>query len=252
MASLDSMRQCASGICSISYCSIHYTILPRGLHSVKRYCSICYKTRVFREEPRKTNESFVGRKLEFDYERALERATRVFWAKGYVSASMRDLLKAMGIGEGSFYHLFGGKKRLYLECLKHYNEVVIARRLAALTSEASARKGVRAFFRNVLDELDDPRTPRICLMAQSLSPDVMQESGLDDYVKEQMGGFEEVFVERLRQAKRSGELPPDFPAEVTAAVIVTYLQGFFRVIRVLKNREEMWREMEMLLNSLGL
>ena len=44
----------------------------------------------------------MGRKLEFNYERAVERATRVFWAKGYSAASMRDLLKAMGIGEGSF------------------------------------------------------------------------------------------------------------------------------------------------------
>jgi TetR/AcrR family transcriptional repressor of nem operon len=109
----------------------------------------------------------MGRKLEFDYDRALERATRVFWAKGYVSASMRDLLKAMGVGEGSFYHLFGSKKRLYLECLKHYNGKVIRRRVEALTSEPSVRNGVRAFFRALLDELDNPRTPRICLLPRA-------------------------------------------------------------------------------------
>jgi TetR/AcrR family transcriptional repressor of nem operon len=194
----------------------------------------------------------MGRKIEFDYDRALERATRVFWAKGYVSASMRDLLKAMGVGEGSFYHLFGGKKRLYLECLKHYNGVVTKRRVEALMSESLVREGVRAFFRVVLDELDNPRTPRICLLAQSLSPEVMQESGLEVYVKQQMAGFEDAFAERLRQAKQSGELPPDFQAEVTAEVIVTYLQGFFRVIRVLKNREQMWKQVETLLKSLGL
>src|SRR5580765_8550783 len=128
----------------------------------------------------------MGRKLEFDYDRALERATRVFWAKGYASASMRDLLKAMGVGEGSFYHLFGSKKRLYLECLKHYNGKVIRRRVEALTSEPSVRNGVRAFFRALLDELDNPRTPRICLLAQSLSSEVMEESGLEAYVREQM------------------------------------------------------------------
>src|SRR5215469_4101204 len=130
----------------------------------------------------------MGRKLAFNYERSLERATRVFWTKGYVSASMRDLLKAMGIGEGSFYHLFGSKKRLYLECLKHYNSVVTRRRVEALTSEASVRKGVRAFFKTVLDELDDPKTPRVCLLAQSLCSDVMEESGLERYVTEQMNG----------------------------------------------------------------
>lgn len=184
--------------------------------------------------------------------RALEKATRVFWAKGYVSASMRNLLKAMGIGEGSFYHLFGSKKRLYLECLKHYNNVVTRRRIEALTSEPSVRKGIRAFFRTVLDELDNPRTPRVCLLSQSLSADVLEECGLDTYVTEQMRGFEAIFVDRLKQAKKSGELSPDFPAEVTAEIIVTYLQGFFRVVQVLKDREQMWKQIEAMLKGLGL
>jgi hypothetical protein len=33
----------------------------------------------------------MGRKLEFNYERALERATGVFWAKGYSAASSADV-----------------------------------------------------------------------------------------------------------------------------------------------------------------
>ena len=67
-----------------------------------------------------------------------------------------------------------------------------------------------------------------------------------------MAGFEQYFVKRLKQAKRSGELPPDFRAEVTAEIIVTYLQGFFRVVQVLKSRKEMWRQIESLLTCLGL
>jgi len=194
----------------------------------------------------------MGRKLEFSQERALERATRVFWAKGYVSASMRDLLKAMGIGEGSFYHLFGSKKQLYLECLKYYSNVLIRRRVEALTTAPSARKGIRAFFRTVLDELGDPRTPRVCLLAQSLSADVMEESGLDSYVKEQMRGFEGLFTEQLKKAKRSGEWPADFPVELTAEILVTYVQGFFRVVQTLKTREQMCRQVEALLKGLRL
>jgi TetR/AcrR family transcriptional repressor of nem operon len=165
---------------------------------------------------------------------------------------MRDLLTAMGVGEGSFYHLFGSKRRLYLECLKHYNAVVTKRRVEALMSEPLARDGVRAFFRAVLEELDHPRTPRVCLLAQSVSSEVMEDSELETYVREQMAGFEEAFVGRLKQARQSGEVPPDFRAEVTAEIIVTYLQGFFRVIRVLKNRDQMWRQIETLLKSLGL
>src|SRR5215467_8222232 len=99
----------------------------------------------------------MGRKLEFDYKRAMQRATKVFWAKGYSAASMRDLLKAMGIGEGSFYHLFGSKNRLYLECLRHYNETVTQLRLAELEAEPSVRKGLRKFFEGLLDDLENPK-----------------------------------------------------------------------------------------------
>jgi TetR/AcrR family transcriptional regulator, transcriptional repressor for nem operon len=73
----------------------------------------------------------MARTLEFDYTTALERATRLFWENGYPNTSLRDLLKKMGIGEGSFYNTLKSKKNAYLECLKHYNETVNLRRAEA-------------------------------------------------------------------------------------------------------------------------
>ena len=194
----------------------------------------------------------MGRKLEFDRERALEKATHLFWTKGYGPTSVRDLLKTMGIRESSFYHLFGSKRRLYLACMKHYNDTVTRERLAAIANEPSVRKGIRAFFKHRLDELDDPKTPRVCLMARSLSSDVMDERQLHGYVKNEMALFEQSLVQRLQEAKRAGELPPDFQAELSAQIIFTYLQGYFRVVQVLKPREQIWQEIEALLTRLGL
>ena len=194
----------------------------------------------------------MGRKLEFNYERAIEEATRVFWARGYSAASMRDLLKAMGIGEGSFYHLFGSKNRLYLECLKHYNDTVTRRRLEALDAEPSVRKGLRNFFKGWIEDLDNPRKPHVCLMARSLSSDVMDEAELGASVKSRMRFFEERIAARLEKAKSTGELPARFQAALSAQIIFTFLQGYFRVVKVLKPREEMWRQIEALLSRLGL
>jgi TetR/AcrR family transcriptional repressor of nem operon len=191
-------------------------------------------------------------RIEFDYERAIDRATGVFWRKGYSNASLRDLLKAMGIGEGSFYNTIGSKKRLYLECLKHYNDTVSRRRLEALLSKPSVKDGVRAFFKTVLDELDDPRTPRVCMLSASLSNDVLAERELERCVLSDMKAFFNVFKERLEGAKQSKELPEDFNVEVAAQVIVTYLQGLFRVIRVLQNRAQVEQQVEMLLPGIGL
>jgi len=191
-------------------------------------------------------------RIEFDYERAIDRATGVFWRKGYTNASLRDLLKAMGIGEGSFYNTIGSKKRLYLECLKHYNDTVSRRRLDALLSKPAVKDGVRAFFKTVLDELDDPRTPRVCMLSASLSNDVLAERELQRCVLSDMKAFFNVFKERLEGAKQSKELPENFNVEVAAQVILTYLQGLFRVIRVLQNRAQVEQQVEMLLRGIGL
>jgi TetR/AcrR family transcriptional repressor of nem operon len=193
----------------------------------------------------------VPRKIEFDYDRAIDRATQLFWRKGYSNTSLRDLLKAMGIGEGSFYNTVKSKKRLYVECLKHYNDTVSRRRLNALFSGESAKEGIRAFFKTLLDELDDPRTPRVCLLAGSLSGDVLAERELKRCVLADMKAFYGAFAERLTAAKELGEIPENFDAAATAQVIVTYLQGLFRVIRVLQSRAEIERQIDALLHGLG-
>ena len=194
----------------------------------------------------------MGRPREFDRAKAIERATRLFWAKGYSNASVRELMKVMRIGEGSFYNDLVSKKSLYLECLRHYNDTVTRRRWEALTAETSIRRGVRKFFEAVLDDLDDPKTPNVCLMAGSLSADVLSARDLARYVTTELQSLEGALVERLEAARESGELAHEFDSEVAAQVIVTFLQGLFRVVRVLRSRAEMERQIEALLAGLGL
>jgi hypothetical protein len=47
-------------------------------------------------------------------------------------------------------------------------------------------------------------------------------------------------------------LPESFDTDVAAQVIVTYLQGLFRTIRVLHDREQVEKQIEALLTGLGL
>lgn len=190
--------------------------------------------------------------IAFDYARVVGRATQLFWKRGYSNTSLRDLLKVMGIGEGSFYNTFGSKRRLYLECLKHYNDTVSRRRLDALLAPSSVKAGVRAFFKNVLDEIDDPKIPTLCMLAGSLSSDVLGERELGRVVVSDMKEFLAAFKERLQSAKQSGELPESFDAAVGAQVLVTFLLGLFRVIGVLEDRSEMERQLDMVLSGLGL
>ena len=191
-------------------------------------------------------------KKQFDYEGAVHQATLLFWAKGYSNTSLRALLRTMKIGEGSFYNSFKSKKQLYLICLRHYHERVTRKRWEAFAVEPSVRKAVRRFFEIVLDDLDDPKVPNVCLMAASLSSDVLSSRQLKEHVLQEMRVLQSALIERLELAKATGELPQDFNAAIAAEVIVTYLQGFYRVIRVLHDRPHMEQQIEALLRGLGL
>lgn len=194
----------------------------------------------------------MARALEFDYHKAIDKATRIFWKKGYSGTSLRDLLKGMGIGEGSFYNTLKSKKQLYVECLKHYNDTVGRRRFTALFSPASAKEGIRGLFRTVLDDLDDPRTPRVCLIARSVSSDILSESDLGKLVQSDMAALFGAFSERLKSAKDTGELPPEFEPEVVAQIIGTYFQGLFRTALLCHDRPQLERQVDLFLTSFGL
>jgi TetR/AcrR family transcriptional regulator, transcriptional repressor for nem operon len=194
----------------------------------------------------------MGRGIEFDYDKAIDRATRVFWKTGYSNTSLRDLLRAMKIGEGSFYNTVKSKKNLYLECLKHYRATVINERHTALFSQKSAKLGVRALFKTVLDQMDDPKRPGLCLMAGSLSRDVLDEKDLREYIVGESAASGDRFIGLLKSAQESGELSKELDPTAVAQIILTYIQGMSRAAQISYDRQRIERQVEVLLKGLGL
>ena len=50
------------------------------------------------------------------------KAMRLFWVHGYKATSIQDLVDGMGIGRGSLYGTFGGKRSLFMRALRHYDQ----------------------------------------------------------------------------------------------------------------------------------
>jgi TetR/AcrR family transcriptional repressor of nem operon len=195
----------------------------------------------------------MARTLEFDLENALGKAMRLFWKSGYAGTSLRDLLKSMGIGEGSFYNTLKSKKHAYLESLKRYNATVGRQRGEALFSAPTAKLGVRALFQLVLDCLDDPKAPsRLCLMAGSITREVLAESELRKYVQQQMSMLTEGMTARLTADKEAGLLPADFDPHIVVPIIITYLQGLFRMALVSYDRPQFEQQINLFLTGLRL
>jgi TetR/AcrR family transcriptional repressor of nem operon len=158
----------------------------------------------------------------------------------------------MNIADGSRYNTVKSKKNLYLECLKHYRATVMSQRETALFSQTSAKLGVRALFKTVLDQMDDPKRPGLCLMAGSISRDVLDEKEIREYIVGEGVASGGRFVELLRSAQEAGELPKQFKPAVVAQIIGTYIQGMSRAALISYDRQRIERQVEVLLTGLGL
>ena len=191
--------------------------------------------------------------IAFDYEQALDKAMLLFWKNGYTRTSLRDLLKVMGIGEGSFYNTIKSKKRLFLECLRRYDETEGLKRHRALMTAPSASLGIRALFESVLDCLDNPDTPsRLCMFAAMASEEVLADLDLRKRVEDRMDSYQLHLVERLRQDRDAGLLPADLDPQTIASVIATYQQGIWRMALMEYDRTIFHRQIDAFLTALGL
>jgi len=195
----------------------------------------------------------MARKIAFDYDRALDRAMSLFWKNGYAETGLRDLLKVMGIREGSFYNTLKSKKQLYLSCLQRYEDTVVRRRFEAVASAPTAAAGIRAFFDSVLDCLDDPKTPsRLCMVAAMATSEVLSEADLRKRAERSLKDLETLLQERLSRDQSKGSLPSSLDSQTIALMITTYVQGLWRMALVDYKRSRFQRQIDAFLGALGL
>lgn len=78
-------------------------------------------------------------------ERILDAAEEIMWKRSFHSVGLNEILRAVGVPKGSFYHWFESKEHFGVELLKHY--------IAAATAEIE-----HALFS---DEFGDEPMPRL-------------------------------------------------------------------------------------------
>ena len=87
----------------------------------------------------------MARPKEFDIDQVLDRATELFWTKGYEETSMRDLEEGLGVGRQSLYSTFGDKRDLFLAALDRYSSLQ-QERIEPLLAPDAGLAAIRAYF----------------------------------------------------------------------------------------------------------
>ena len=167
----------------------------------------------------------MARPRKFEREAVLAKAMNVFWAKGYESTSMEDLVDAMGINRGSLYATFGDKRRLHLATLDHFYENEIGRMLAPLFVTGPKLPAIREVFEQVAQCGGRDGERRGCLMYNTAIELCSKDPEVKSRVAAGLKQVEESFFQALDQAHAAGELSLDRDPRALARHLTNSLNG---------------------------
>jgi TetR/AcrR family transcriptional regulator, transcriptional repressor for nem operon len=166
----------------------------------------------------------MARPREFDREEALERATGVFWAKGFASASTDDLLTAMGIGRQSLYNAFLDKRALYLEALERYQRTSTAGHLRRLNGAASPVAGVKALLLGLIIDNDDTRALG-CMGVGAICEFGATDPDIAALRSKVSPALHSRLAERLKEGQAAGEIDRSLDCATAASFIQMTMQS---------------------------
>lgn len=164
----------------------------------------------------------LGRPRAFDLDAALDRAMRVFWAKGYEGASLSNLTRAMRINRPSLYAAFGNKEQLFRKVLDRYMDGPVAFFGKALAAP-KARDMVEQIFLGTVSMAEDPRIPAGCLLVQGAL--ASGSTSAQKEVSARRTAAEVALRRRLQRAKREGDLPKNADPAELAHYVMTVVRG---------------------------
>ncbi len=166
----------------------------------------------------------MARRKEFDENQVLDAATELFWRQGYKATSIRDLVVHTGLGEGSLYNAFGGKKGLFLAALNRYRGF-LERYLNKLDEFESPLDGIRWFVETMAQGLSQQTDFRGCMITNTTIELAPHDPEIQEQLRSIYAQVETAFYKTLRRAQKSGEYPKTRDVRAMARFLSQSLEG---------------------------
>ena len=183
-----------------------------------------------------------GRPRGFDEAEALERATQVYWSKGYDGATVDDLVAGMGVGRPSLYAIFGDKRTLFLRVLKDYAEKKGALATKALLSPQPLRHSLASFLRFAVETATEKGSAPGCLLI-CVAP-LVNDAEIRKFLKDAAAAGVALVERRFRDAIAAGEIPPDFPVAVRASQLTDFARSLTMRAQIGQSRKTLLKNAE--------
>ena len=174
-------------------------------------------------------------------EKIIRESMKLFSLKGYLSASITDILEAAGTSKGGFYNHFSSKEDLFLAVLADAQGIWREKVLHGVWELQSPLERVKLILANYKDRyLKDSETfPGGCIFITFSVELDDQLPHLSAEVNKGFVGFKSLLKRMLDQSQEIGELPPSVNTETVAGMLFSGMVGSSVLYGVDKSAERL-------------
>ena len=159
-------------------------------------------------------------------ERLLTEGLKVVHERGYLGASVRDIVQAAGVPQGSFTNHFASKEAFVLEVLDRYyagSAEIVGRSL--MNPRLAPLERIRAYIRENRERIQHDGVQNGCLYGNLSAEAVDHSEPIRKRLEEIFDGARDAVEACLQAAIADGSAPADTDATCIAAFFVSSLQG---------------------------
>lgn len=179
----------------------------------------------------------------FDRNEVIQKATHLFWTKGYEATSLSDLTQELGIGKGSFYNTFGSKRKLFDSCLSQYRAGGLTKLGEFFADENDPVSGIKNFLERHTQKMLNDCDAKGCLITNS-STELAHDKEIQAFLLE----HNQVIRTKIIEYLSAGPLAKD--AASIADALLIHITGISVMAKFMKDEARFQASNEQFLKSL--
>ena len=191
----------------------------------------------------------MARPREFDADEALDKAMRLFWAKGYHDSSIRDLVDRTGVNYYGLYEVFKSKHGLLMAALDRYRNTVTAAFGMALKSAPPTPEGLLGAFDRLFELLTTEDGQVGCLMCTVATELAPHDAAVAAKVRSHLSLLTDHFEGWLDRADRAGARTSETERRPAAAFLATTAYALALLLRAGLDRAQVRRQAEIAISA---
>lgn len=186
----------------------------------------------------------MAKTAKFDRQEVIDKATNLYWKKGFHATSMRNLQDEIDMRPGSIYAAFGSKDGLFKETLRNYTDMTLSQ-LQQLSNEYDSPTDVlKAFVKAQVIDTQNDAPNGMCMLAKTIGELTEENQEIIDTTRNHLGEIVDAFIKLIAQGQARGEITKNKTVEDLASHVQIQIAGLRTYAKINRDKNMLNNKIE--------